>query len=103
MPPSNFQHILSCCAVTGSVTDEILLLKVKVFGLKHFWAGYATLVTTFVQTACISLAPNHVPQYQAFHTALYLLMFNLPLRKSNANRQTLQHFDEKQYCNPYIA
>jgi len=34
--------------------------------------GLATLllVTTFMQTACISLAPSHVPQYQTFDTAV---------------------------------
>jgi len=50
--------------------------------LKKFWAGYVTAVTIFIQTACISLAPRHVPQYQAFHTALSYLMFSIPLTKT---------------------
>jgi len=49
--------------------------------------GLATLllVMTFIQTACISLMPSHVPQYQTFDTALPYLMFNLPLTKCSQN------------------
>jgi len=49
------------------------------------------LVTTFIQTVCISLAPSNVPQYQAFHTALSYLMFNLPLTNSSQKRSTARH------------
>jgi len=55
--------------------------------------GLATLllVTTFMQTACISLAPSHVPQYQTFDAALPYLMFNFPLTKSSQQRKTARH------------
>jgi len=44
-----------------------------------------------MQMACISLAPNHVPQYQTFLTALSYLMFNIPLTKSLQQSKTAQH------------
>jgi len=45
------------------------------------------LVTTSIQTACISLEPSRVPRYQAFHTtALSELLFNLPLTESSSPR-----------------
>jgi len=43
------------------------------------------------QTACISLAPSHVPQYQTLGTALPYLMFNLPLTKTSQQRKTASH------------
>jgi len=73
--------------------------KIPLLGLSHIiWPtqknfGLATLllVTTFIQTTCISLAPNHVPQYQTFDTALPYLMFNLPLTKRSQQRKTARH------------
>ena len=58
---------------------------------KNFGLATLLLVTTFIPTACISLAPSHmtigdVPQYQTFDTALPYLMFNLPLTKSCQDR-----------------
>jgi len=58
---------------------------------KNFGLATLLLVTTFIQTACISLATNHVPQYQTFDTALPYLMFNLPLTKSSQQRKTARH------------
>jgi len=47
---------------------------------KKFGLATLLLVTTFVQMACIFLAPSHVPQYQAFHTTCTSnLMYNLSL------------------------
>jgi len=37
---------------------------------KSFGLATLLLVTTFIQTTCISLAPSHIPQYQTFDTAL---------------------------------
>jgi len=55
--------------------------------------GFATLllVTTVIQAALMSLAPSHVPQYQAFHTALSYVVFNLPLTKSSQQSMTARH------------
>jgi len=49
------------------------------------------LVNTFIQTACIFLAPSHVPRYQTFPTALSSLMFELPHTKSTHPRKTTNH------------
>jgi len=58
-----------------SRTKFCCLLKVKVFGQqKKIWLATLLLVTTFIQTACIFLAPSHVPQYQTFHTACTFLL-----------------------------
>jgi len=47
----------------------------KVFGPpKIFDLATLLLVTTFIQTACISLVPSHVPQYQTFHTVSTFLL-----------------------------
>ena len=48
-------------------------------------------VSIFIQTACISHAPSHVPQYHVFHTALFYFMFNLPLTNSSQQRKTTRH------------
>jgi len=58
---------------------------------KNFELATLLLVTIFIQTACISLAPSHVPQYQTFDTALPYLMFNFPLTKSSQQRKTARH------------
>ena len=55
------------------------------------WLVTLPLVITFIQTACISLAANRVPQYQAFHTELSYLVFNLPLTKSSQQSKTARH------------
>jgi len=70
----------------NTVARHIIWSSQKYFGL-------ATLlfVTTFIQTACISLASSHVPQYQAFHTALSYFMLNLPLTKSSQKRRNARH------------
>jgi len=70
-------------------------LKFKVIGPQNFWLATQLLVTTFVQTTCISLAPSHVPQHQAVHTTLPYLMYNLPLTKSSQQRKTAR------YCSLY--
>jgi len=58
---------------------------------KNFGLATLLLVTTFIQTACISFAPSHVPQYQTFDTALPYLMFNPPLTKTSQQRKTARH------------
>jgi len=73
--------------------------KKPLFALSHsIWpsqknCGLATLllVTTFIQTTCVSVAPGHVPQDQTFDTALHYFMFNLPLTKSSQQRKTARH------------
>ena len=73
--------------------------KIPLLALSHsIWPsqknlGLATLllVTTFIQTACISLAPSQVPQYQTFDTVLRYLMFNFPLTKISQQRKTARH------------
>ena len=49
-----------------------------------------TDVTTVMQTSCVTLAPSHVTQYQAFHTT-FSYLFNLPLTKSSQQRRTVRH------------
>jgi len=83
-------------------------LKAKVFvPPKKFGLATLLLVTTFIQTACFSLTPSHVPQYQAFHTACtFLLDVQSSTDKKLATtqaRQTLQNSDEKQCCHSYIV
>jgi len=58
---------------------------------KKFGLATLLLATTFIKTACISLAPSLVPQYQTFDTALPYLMFNLSLTKSSQQRKTARH------------
>ena len=71
-------HSVLWKAVSG--TKHCLSLKFKVFGLpKKFRLATLLLVTAFIKTACIFLAPSHVPQYHAFHTTCTSnLMYNLP-------------------------
>jgi len=79
--------------------DRQCLNKIPLLALSHsIWPsqkniGLATLllVTTFIQTTWISLAPSHVPQYETFDTAIAYLMFNLPLTKSSQQRKTARH------------
>ena len=58
---------------------------------KNFGLATLLLVTTFIQTTCVALAPSHVPQYQTFDTALLYLMFSLPLAKSSQQCKTTRH------------
>jgi len=62
---------MSFFVLTGSVPNKILLLawSQSICSPKNFGMATLLLVITFIQMACISLAPSHVPQYQAFHTA----------------------------------
>jgi len=48
---------------------------------KDFGLATLLLVTTFIQTTCIALAPSH----QTFDTALLYLIFSLPLTTSSQN------------------
>ena len=52
---------------------------------------HSFLVTTFIQTARISLAPIHVSRYQAFRTGLSYLMLNLQLTKISQQSKTARH------------
>ena len=52
---------------------------------------FAIPCTTCIQSACISLAPSHVPEHWTFHTALSCLMLNLPLTKSSQQSKTARH------------
>jgi len=53
-----------------------------------FFLFHSFPVTTFIRTACM---PINVSQYQAFHTALFCLMFNLALTKRSQQRKTARH------------
>ena len=64
-------------------------LKVKVFApRKNF--GLAALLLCHTDGLHLSRA-RHVLQYHAFQTALFYLMFHLPLAKSSQQRKTARH------------
>jgi len=60
------------------------------------------LTTAFIQTACVSLTPSHVPQYQTFHTALPYLMFNLQLTNSSQQCKTTRNCRTPMKCSIVI-
>jgi len=64
---------------------------------KSTLVGYAITCNHFHRRPT-SLSPRHVLQHHAFQTALFYLMFNLPLTKNSQDHQTQQNPDEKQYC-----
>ena len=72
-------------------TGAFNFLQIQCISYFLFLFFHSFLVTTFIQTACISLAYCHVPQKQACHLALSYLMFNLPLTKSSQQRKTARH------------
>jgi len=94
MPRPNFYHILSFCALTGSVPNKILLFaqSQSICNPQTFWAGYATACNHFYTDGLhLSRARHVLLQYHAFQTALFYLMFNLPMTKSSQQRKTARH------------
>jgi len=93
IPPKFLTYLVILC-FDRQCPNKILLLASSHSiwpSQKNFGLATLLLVTTFIQTACISLAPSHVPQYQTFDTALPYFMFNLPLTKSSQQRKTARH------------
>ena len=92
IPPKFLAYFVILCFDRQCLErNAVARLNSKCLSPLKFWATTQLLVTTFTQTACISLASSHVPQYQTFHTALSYLMLNLPLTKSSQKRRNARH------------
>jgi len=77
MPPKFIAYAGILC-VDSSVPNQILLpvSSQSICPQTICWVKTSLfLVTTCIQSACISLAPSHIPVYQTFHTALSYLMY----------------------------
>jgi len=80
--------------------NTVARLDVEVFAPKDFGLTTLLLETTFIETACISLASRHVP------CSTFVLDVQSSTDKKLAttqDRQTLQNSDEKQSCHSKIA
>jgi len=52
---------------------------------QYFGLATLLLVTTSIKTACISLAPSHVPEYQTFqHFFIWCSIFHWQKARNNA-------------------